>query len=70
MGPLWFGDIDVLCLEIAFNLNVAAWLKIFPVAVSIQFSIFISIPAAKSQGGIDHIRVCSSHWGILSVLRI
>lgn len=63
MGPLWVVCICELCLETPFNLNVAVWLKIFPVAVRVQFSIFISIPAANSQVGIDHIRVCPSRGG-------
>lgn len=63
MGPLWFVCICALWLETPFSLNVAAWLKIFPVAVRVQFSIFISIPAANSQVGIDHIRVCPSRGG-------
>lgn len=59
MGLLWFAYIYMLCLEIPFNLNVAAGLKIFPKAVRVQFSIFISIPAAYSQGG---------HWPHQSLL--
>lgn len=50
--------------------NVASWLKIFPMAVRIQFSLFMGTPAANSQVGVDHIRLSSSYWGILSVLKI